>query len=119
MAIASEEGRLQQCLNDNINWDLIKPFLEEAKCFSHDELIWHRSKKKRLKSLMKVIADSDKRKLFVQALERTSHDVGHQRILETLDASGEYIYIYIYVYIYIYIYIYNTIACISNVYVLE
>ena len=103
MAIASEEGRLQQCLNDNINWDLIKPFLEETKCFSHDELIsiWCRSKKKRLESLMKKIADSNKRKLFVQALKRTSHDVGHQRILETLDALGEYIY--------------NTITCTSNV----
>ena len=53
MAVAlegSEQGKFQQCLNGNINWDLIKPALEETKCFSHNELItiWRKSEKKRL-----------------------------------------------------------------------
>ena len=87
----SEQGKFQQCLNGNINWDLIKPALEETKCFSHNELItiWRKSEKKRLKSLLKKIADPDKQMLFVQALRKTSHDIGHQKILEYVDASGE------------------------------
>lgn len=91
MAVASEQ-KLQQCLNDNINWDLLKPCVKETKLFSQGEL--RRKRKQRLEDLMKKISDSDNRKLFVQALEKTSHDAGHQKILEVLqadvDTAGKY-----------------------------
>lgn len=96
MAIVSEPKKIYEYFYDmlkHINWDLIKPSLEEVKLMSQDELtsVWCKDKKQRLKDLMKKIANSDKRKLFLQALKNTSHDAGHQKLLEILqdvDTSG-------------------------------
>ena len=97
MAIASGPKKIQECFNDilnNINWDLIKPSLEETKFCSQDELTsaWNKQEKQRLRYLMKMITDSDKLKLFVQAFKNTSHVDGHHKILESLkdiDSSGK------------------------------
>ena len=99
MAIASEPKKFKDHFYDileYINWDLIKPFLEETKLLSHDELTvaWCKDEKPRLKYLMKKITDSDKEKSFIQALKNTSHDDdGHQKlreILQKVDTSGKY-----------------------------
>ena len=79
---------------DHINWDLIKPSLRETNLLSQDELstAWSKDEKQRLKYLMKKITDSDKEKLFVKVLKNTSHDNGHQKLLEILkdvDTSGK------------------------------
>ena len=96
MAIAPEPKKFKDYfldIKDNINWDLIKPSLEETKLLSPDELkvAWCKDGKQRLKYLMKIITDSDKEKLFVQALKNTSHDDGHKKLLDILkevDTSG-------------------------------
>ena len=97
MATAPEPKKFKDYFYDihnNINWDLIKPSLEETKLLSPDELtaVWCKDGKKRLKYLMKKITDSDKEKLFIQALKNTSHDGGHKKLLEILkevDTSGK------------------------------
>ena len=97
MASASEPKKLQVYFHDilkHINWDVIKPPLEET-LFSQDELIpiWHKEEKQRLRYIMKKINDSDKQKLFLQALKNTNYDVGHQKLIEILqdiDSSGKY-----------------------------
>ena len=89
MAIAPEPKKFKDHfydIQDNINWELIKPSLEETQLLSSDELtaVWCKDGKKRLKYLMKKITDSDKEKLFIQALKNTSHDDGHKKLLEIL-----------------------------------
>ena len=98
MAIASEPKKFKDYFYDilkYIDWDLIKPSLEETKLLSHDELTvaWRKDEKQRLKYLMKKITDSDKEKSFIQALKNTNHDDGHQKlreILQKVDTSGKY-----------------------------
>ena len=97
MAIASKPRKFHECFNDvlaNINWDLIKPSLEETKLLSQDEMTtaWCKTKneKQRLRCIWRKIT-SDNRQLLVQAFKNTSHDPGHQKILEILqdvDSSG-------------------------------
>ena len=102
MALASESKKLQEHFRDiltHINWDIIKLPLEET-LFSQDELtsIWCKEEKQRLGCIMKKITDSDKIKLFLQALQSTNHDVGHQKLIEILqdiDSSGKYFLLYI------------------------
>ena len=97
MATAFKPRKIQACFNDilnNINWDLIKPSLEKTKFCSQDELtsVWQKNEKQRLRYLMKIMTDSDKLNLFIQAFKDTSHDAGHQKVLEILqdiDISGK------------------------------
>lgn len=97
MAVAPESKKIQEYYYDilnHINWDLIKPNLEETKIFSQDELnsAWCKSDKARLRCLMKKITDSHNQKQFLQALKITDHDTGHQKLLEILqdiDSSGK------------------------------
>ena len=97
MATAPEPKKFKDYFNDiqgNISWDLIKPSLEETKLLSSDELTvaWRKDGKQRLRYLMKKITDSDKEKLFIQALENTSQYDGHKKLLEILkevDTSGK------------------------------
>ena len=98
MALASEPKKFQEYFYDilnHINWDLIKPSLEEVKLLSQDELtsIWYKQEKQRLKCIIKKITDSDKQKLFLQALKYNNHDEGHQKLIELLqdiDSTGKY-----------------------------
>ena len=98
MALASKPKKLKDYFYDilnHINWDLIKPSLEETKLFSQDELtsIWCNQEKRRLKCIFKKITDSDKERLFLQALKHTSHDVGHQeliKLLQDIDSTGKH-----------------------------
>ena len=98
MALAPKPKKFQEYFYDilkYINWDLIKPFLEETKLFSQDELtsIWYKQEKQRLKSIIKKITGSNKQKLFLQALKYTNHDIGHQKLIELLqdiDSTGKH-----------------------------
>ena len=102
MALASESKKLHEYFFDilkHINWDVIKLPLEKT-LFSQDELIsiWRKEEKQRLKYIMRKITDSDEIKLFLQALQSTNHDVGHQKLIEILqdvDSSGKYFLLYI------------------------
>ena len=97
MAIASKPKKFKEYFYEilnHINWDLIKPSLNETNLLSQEELstAWCKDEKQRLKHLMKKITDSDKEKLFIRALKNTSHDNGHHKLLEILediDTSGE------------------------------